>query len=661
MSLRVKIWIVSAQILLGLLGMMLIGLFTVRYSSNQDNAARVEQLLNSTYATVIQMEQMAARGEMNDETAKKIATQILRNNTYHKSEYVYVADEQMNFVAAPLDPQLHGTSFHEFKDGNGRSVGEILLKAVGKAQGQTAKYNWTQKQADGSIEEKLSIAKLSPRWKWVVGTGIGFNEVNARFWETAKWQLGVCILVMLVIVVPVVMFARKLDTGLGAELKEVLTLVRAVASGDLTERNAHAAPEDSIYGSVVRMRHALRDMLGSISSMVSRLHEISDDIVHKAETSTAMAEDQSANTIKIASSAEEFNMQTKDAMEQAKVATNQTDHASKTANQGQKLISSAVKSFVEIDNSVIQTQSSIDDLAQRINSISAVISVISEVANQTNLLALNAAIEAARAGEQGRGFAVVADEVRSLAGRTQHSTAEIRGTIEQLQRAVGTTVTMIEHSVSRAGESVERANQAGEALGRIKGAVNSIRDMNTQIAAASEEQSSVSDEITRNIVSVHEISQATTLVARDTAHIASHVATLVDKLGDLAGQFQDGSNVRMVLSRARAAHMGWKTRVRAYLDGQEGLSRSEAVSDKECRLGHWYFSEGQACCGDQPAFRAIAAPHARLHQVIQQIIELKNQHKHEEAEALYREIEQNSEQVVGCIDQLLREMTKPER
>lgn len=255
----------------------------------------------------------------------------------------------------------------------------------------------------------------------------------------------------------------------------------------------------------------------------------------------------------------------------------------------------------------------------------------------------------------------LAEEVRSLAGRTQHSTAEIRGTIEQLQRAVGTTVTMIEHSVSRAGESVERANQAGEALGRIKGAVNSIRDMNTQIVAASEEQSSVSDEITRNIVSVHEISQATTLVARDTAHIASHVATLVDKLGDLAGQFQDGSNVRMVLSRARAAHMGWKTRVRAYLDGQEGLSRSEAVSDKECRLGHWYFSEGQACCGDQPTFRAMAAPHARLHQVIQQIIELKNQHKHEEAEALYREIEQNSEQVVGCIDQLQREMSKPER
>lgn len=355
MSLRVKIWIVSAQILIGLLGIMLIGLYTVRYTSNQDNAARVEQLLNSTYATVIQMEQMAARGELDDETAKKIATTLLRNNIYHKSEYVYVADEKLNFIAAPIDPHIHGTSFHEFKDGKGNSVGEILQKAVDKANGQLARYKWTQKQADGSIEDKLSIAKLSPRWKWVVGTGIGFNEVNERFWETAKWQLTVCLLVMLFIVVPVVLFARKLDRGLGAELKEVLTLVRTVASGDLTERNVHQAPEDSIYGSVVRMRHALREVIGGIAQMVARLHSISDDIVHKAETSTAMAEDQSINTIKIASSAEEFNMQTKDAMQQAKVATNQTDHASKTATQGQKLISSAVKSFVEIDNSVIQT------------------------------------------------------------------------------------------------------------------------------------------------------------------------------------------------------------------------------------------------------------------------------------------------------------------
>ena len=530
MSLRVKIWIVSAQILIGLLGIMLIGLYTVRYTSNQDNAARVEQLLNSTYATVIQMEQMAARGEMDDETAKKIATTLLRNNMYHKSEYVYVADEKLNFVAAPLDPQIHGTSFHEFKDGKGNSVGEILQKAVDKANGQLARYKWTQKQADGSIEDKLSIAKLSPRWKWVVGTGIGFNEVNERFWETAKWQLTVCLLVMLFIVVPVVLFARKLDRGLGAELKEVLTLVRAVAGGDLTERDVHQAPEDSIYGSVVRMRHALREVIGGISQMVARLHSISDDIVHKAETSTAMAEDQSINTIKIASSAEEFNMQTKDAMQQAKVATNQTDHASKTATQGQKLISSAVKSFVEIDNSVIQTQGSIDDLANRINSISAVISVISEVANQTNLLALNAAIEAARAGEQGRGFAVVADEVRQLAQRTTQATSEISETITAVQNSSRIAKQNMDDMVVQLKEGIGQTRQGGEIVDSVRKETDEVAKMVAHIGSSLIEHVQASSLILEYVSQVEQSSLGTKDAARGTLMASQQIRDASDEL-----------------------------------------------------------------------------------------------------------------------------------
>ena len=530
MSLRVKIWIVSAQILIGLLGIMLIGLFTLRYSSNHDNTARVEQLLNSTYATVIQMEQMAARGEMDDETAKKIATILLRNNIYHQSEYVYVADEKLNFVAAPLDPQIHGTSFHEFKDGNGRSVGEILQKAVEQSNGQLARYNWTQKQADGSIEDKLSIAKLSPRWRWVVGTGIGFNEANARFWETAKWQLIICMLVTLIIVVPVVMFARKLDRGLGAELKEVLTLVRAVASGNLAERDSRQAPEDSIYGSVVRMRHALREMIAGISQMVSRLHAISDDIVHKAETSTAMAEDQSSNTIKIAASAEEFNMQTKDAMQQAKVATDQTDHASKTAQQGQKLISNAVNRFIEIDNSVLQTQGSIDDLATRINSISAVISVISEVANQTNLLALNAAIEAARAGEQGRGFAVVADEVRQLAQRTTKATTEISDTITAVQTSSRIAKQNMDDMVVQLKDGIGQTRQGGEIVESVRLETDEVAKMVAHIGNSLIEHVQASSLILEYVSQVEQSSLGTKDAARGTLVASQQIRDASDEL-----------------------------------------------------------------------------------------------------------------------------------
>ncbi|MCR3972852.1 methyl-accepting chemotaxis protein [Aeromonas veronii] len=476
------------------------------------------------------------------------------------------------------------------------------------------------------------------------------------------WQMAIISLVGALVIAMVMAFAlNRINRPLLDSVKALEAL--ANGSGDLGSKLPVAGPEETrrLGAAFNAFVGKIRDTISQLTATLGELAGESERLSRSAAGNLGNMTRQQEQTTQLATAMTEMTSTVHEVANNTAQAAEAANEADNQAVTGDEVVQQSVNMIEQLAEEIASAGNTVKEVAKASEQIGSVLAVIQSIAEQTNLLALNAAIEAARAGEQGRGFAVVADEVRSLAGRTQHSTAEIRGTIEQLQRAVGTTVTMIEHSVSRAGESVERANQAGEALGRIKGAVNSIRDMNTQIAAASEEQSSVSDEITRNIVSVHEISQATTLVARDTAHIASHVATLVDKLGDLAGQFQDGSNVRMVLSRARAAHMGWKARVRAYLDGQEGLSRSEAVSDKECRLGHWYFSEGQACCGDQPAFRAIAAPHARLHQVIQQIIELKNQHKHEEAEALYREIEQNSEQVVGCIDQLLREMTKPER
>jgi methyl-accepting chemotaxis protein len=538
MSLRVKIWILTGLIFIGLLGIMLIGLFTLRYASNLDNGARVEQLLNSTYASVIQMENLAATGKLDEAKAKEFATQILRNNIYHSSEYVYVADEKLNFVATPLDPQLQGTSFHEFKDGNGKSVGDILQNAVNSANGKLARYRWTQKQADGSIEDKLSIARITPRWHWVVGTGIGFNEANARFWETAKWQLLICILVALVIVVPVFVFAFRLERGLGGELRDVLELVRKVAAGDLRENNFYSsAPEESIYGSVLRMRHNLRDMMARISQAVASLHNISDQIVHKAETSSAMAENQSVSTSKIAASAEEFNQQTKAAMQQAKQATSQTDAASHTAAQGQQLIMGAVDSFVEIESSVTLTQSSIDALARQIDSISAIVSVISEVANQTNLLALNAAIEAARAGEQGRGFAVVADEVRGLAQRTTQATKEISATIGTVQESSRTSKHQMDDMVIQLKQGIQKTREGGQTVTSIQRETDEVASIVRLIGQALVEHVTASSMILDYVSQVEESSLGTKDAAQGTLEASQDIRRASDQLSHMLEGF----------------------------------------------------------------------------------------------------------------------------
>ncbi|MGD8593954.1 MAG: methyl-accepting chemotaxis protein, partial [Gammaproteobacteria bacterium] len=219
-------------------------------------------------------------------------------------------------------------------------------------------------------------------------------------------------------------------------------------------------------------------------------------------------------------------------------AANAASHSDEEAQKGQAVVDRTINAIDALASEVDRAANVIHRLEQDSDQIGTVLDVIKGIAEQTNLLALNAAIEAARAGEQGRGFAVVADEVRTLASRTQQSTAEIQQMIERLQAGAQEAVSVMDDSRSRAADSVSSAQSAGQSLQSITGSVASITDMNTQIAAAADEQSAVAEEVNKNIVNINHAAERAADGAKQTSAASNALAGLAQDLQALVGQFK---------------------------------------------------------------------------------------------------------------------------
>lgn len=537
MKLKTQAYLLSAIILIALLALTATGLWTLRVASNLDNKARVTELFKSAYSILTEVEKMAVEGKMPEDEAKALATRLLRNNIYKDNEYVYVADENMIFVAAPLDPQLHGTSFHDFRDGEGNSVGQLILDVLGRKTGQIVEYTWTQKLPDGTIEEKHSIAEKTPHWNWVVGTGIGFNEVNARFWSTAQWQLALCLAIAGAILGGLIISIRKMLNLLGGEPNDVREAVQAVAQGDIQTSFEYTAPKDSIYGAVQEMSQSLAKMVTNLDESMHALRSELSAVESRSNSIADLTMSQQQSTAMIATAMTEMASSANHVASSASDTAQNTDEADKQSQHTQSLIHSTVDNIQGLATQLNTASKAVADLDQDVNSIVKVLDVIGDIAEQTNLLALNAAIEAARAGEQGRGFAVVADEVRNLAGRTQDSTKEIQQMISNLQEGSRNAIHTMEICAETSESTVTESMNASEALQQIVTALESITAMSQQIAAAAAEQTQVSDDIAHRINLIEESGSQLNTVVTESQSSTQTLASLADELEGWVNKF----------------------------------------------------------------------------------------------------------------------------
>ncbi|MCZ4296385.1 methyl-accepting chemotaxis protein [Vibrio sinaloensis] len=537
MKLKTQAYLLSGIILIALLALTATGLWTLRVASNFDNKQRVTELFKSAYSILSEVEKMVVDGTLEEQQAKAIATRLLRNNIYKDNEYVYVADENMTFVATPLDPQLHGTSFHDFKDGNGNSVGQLIQDVLGRKTGQIVEYTWTQKQADGSIESKLSIAQKTPKWGWVVGTGIGFNEVNARFWATAQWQLVLCLIIAGAILAVLVFSIRRMLTLLGGEPQDVRKAVQEVANGTIQTSFASKADPGSIYEAVQQMSQSLAQLVSNLDGSMHALRNELASVESRSATIAQLTDSQQQSTAMIATAMTEMASSANNVADSASDTARNTEEADKQSQHTQQLIHNTVDNIQGLASQLGTASKAVADLDSDVNNIVKVLDVIGDIAEQTNLLALNAAIEAARAGEQGRGFAVVADEVRNLAGRTQDSTKEIQLMINNLQQGSRNAISTMEVCAETSESTVEESQNASAALQQIVVALESITEMSHQIATAAAEQTQVSDDISQRINMIEDSGNQLSSVVTESHNSTQSLTQLANELENWVSKF----------------------------------------------------------------------------------------------------------------------------
>ncbi|WP_288375116.1 methyl-accepting chemotaxis protein [uncultured Pseudomonas sp.] len=368
----------------------------------------------------------------------------------------------------------------------------------------------------------------------------GADKASQRSSDAYDEAFALIVLSLVVIILALVAIAVLLTRSIVVPLAEAVSVAERVATGDLTQEIRIVGRDEPalLLRALSRMQESLRDTIRKIAASSDQLASASEELHTVTEDTSRGLHQQSAEIDQAATAVNQMTAAVEEVANNAVSTADASQGADQTTRDGRDQVNQALSSIQQLVEDVTGTSSEIEQLANSANEISRVLDVIGSIAGQTNLLALNAAIEAARAGEAGRGFAVVADEVRALAHRTQQSTAEIEQMIGGIQTGTERAVGSMHSSQGRASGTLEIAQAAGQALELIAEAIAAINQRNLVIASASEEQAQVAREVDRNLVNIRDLAMQTSAGANQTSAAAQDLSRLAVELNGMVAQFK---------------------------------------------------------------------------------------------------------------------------
>ncbi|NMZ13586.1 methyl-accepting chemotaxis protein [Pseudomonas proteolytica] len=358
----------------------------------------------------------------------------------------------------------------------------------------------------------------------------------AQVYQSAQWIVGVIIAVALI---ATLLLAWLLTRSITTPLAQALRAARTIAAGDLSQ-SIHVQGKDEpaqLLGALATMQEQLQATIRGISESAQQLASAAEEMSSVMEQSTRGLQAQNDEIEQAATAVTQMSAAVDEVAGNAVSSAEASQASDEDSKHGHYQISETISSIQNLVNEVLDASGKAEGLAVQAQDISKVLEVIRGIAGQTNLLALNAAIEAARAGEAGRGFAVVADEVRSLAQRTQDSTEEIEQMITGIQQGTQDTVGALTSSAEHASQTLQRANSAGSALEKITAAISQISQRNLVIASAAEQQASVAREVDRSLVNIRDLSTQTAAGATQTSAASQELSRLAVDLNGLVTRF----------------------------------------------------------------------------------------------------------------------------